>query len=240
VGFALVAIVGVLPAGLNVQKENREQTIINQDSIVWMDALRSQSRDFGELTRYVDRVVVSSQNFDENGPVGNTEVFVAQQGGTIPLDSAFIIGLLNTPRVGEPTHSAPAGAVFSTNYVYACVRAFSGSASEMAPQDNPDAKGLAFSYRMVVETTPANTYDPASVLTSAYDRTLKGNLADVRLLFLWPLKEPFNPSLPLDRPAVGGSRLVFRGQLSGRLERGGAPSIPGVPLYLRWPGDYKK
>ncbi|MGD0614189.1 MAG: type II secretion system protein, partial [Verrucomicrobiota bacterium] len=40
IGFALVAIIGVLPTGLNVQKDNREETIINQDAAVWMDAIR--------------------------------------------------------------------------------------------------------------------------------------------------------------------------------------------------------
>jgi hypothetical protein len=32
IGFALVAIIGVLPRGLRVQRENREETIINQDA----------------------------------------------------------------------------------------------------------------------------------------------------------------------------------------------------------------
>src|SRR6266704_643190 len=38
IGFALVAIIGILPQGLNVQRDNREQTIINQDLTVFMDA----------------------------------------------------------------------------------------------------------------------------------------------------------------------------------------------------------
>ena len=41
IGFALVAIVGVLPAGLNVQKENREETILNQDGPFLLEAIRS-------------------------------------------------------------------------------------------------------------------------------------------------------------------------------------------------------
>ena len=32
IGFALVAILGVLPIGMSVQRENREETIINQDA----------------------------------------------------------------------------------------------------------------------------------------------------------------------------------------------------------------
>ena len=238
VGFALVAIIGVLPAGLNVQKENREETIINQDATVWMDALRSGSFAYNELVDYVDRVVVSSQDFDANGnPVGGTTTTIAERNlpsqGTRPVafgnNGGIIVGLLSTPRIARPTTG---GAVYSTNYVYAYVRAFSGSASEKAPQDNADVMDLAFSYRMVVETTPAGIYDPGIIFTNAVDRTFRRNLADVRLLFRWPLKQPFNSTLPLDQPAAGNGRLVFRTQLSGRI------ADENAPYYFFQPRDY--
>src|SRR6478736_229755 len=41
IGFALAAIVGVLPLGMNVQRENREETIINQDASVFLNAIRN-------------------------------------------------------------------------------------------------------------------------------------------------------------------------------------------------------
>jgi len=41
VAFGLVAVLGVLPAGLTVQKDNREETIIRYDAQYWMTALRS-------------------------------------------------------------------------------------------------------------------------------------------------------------------------------------------------------
>src|SRR5690349_12123089 len=41
IGFALVAIIAALPKGLDVQKRNREETIVGQDAGVWMNALRS-------------------------------------------------------------------------------------------------------------------------------------------------------------------------------------------------------
>src|SRR3990172_1139429 len=50
IGFALVAIIGVLPIGMNVQRENREETIINQDAAVWFDAIRNGARDLYDLT----------------------------------------------------------------------------------------------------------------------------------------------------------------------------------------------
>ncbi len=44
IGIALVAIIGVLPLGMNVQKDNREETIINQDATVLLEAIRSGAR----------------------------------------------------------------------------------------------------------------------------------------------------------------------------------------------------
>ncbi len=41
IGFALVAIIGILPAGLNVQKDNREDTLISQDAPYFLDAIRN-------------------------------------------------------------------------------------------------------------------------------------------------------------------------------------------------------
>ena len=53
IGFALVAIIGVLPAGLSVQKDNREQTVINLDAAYLMDAIRSGPLGQDNLTNYV-------------------------------------------------------------------------------------------------------------------------------------------------------------------------------------------
>jgi type II secretory pathway pseudopilin PulG len=44
IGFALVAIVGVLPLGLEVQKQNREDTIIDHKANYLLDGLRTGSR----------------------------------------------------------------------------------------------------------------------------------------------------------------------------------------------------
>ncbi len=53
IGIALVAIVGVLPLGMNVQRENREGTIINQDATVLLEAIRNGARGMNDLTNYV-------------------------------------------------------------------------------------------------------------------------------------------------------------------------------------------
>src|ERR1035441_7541279 len=53
IGFALVAIIGVLPIGMNTQRDNREETLINQDATVFMEAIRNGSRGLDDLTNYV-------------------------------------------------------------------------------------------------------------------------------------------------------------------------------------------
>jgi len=53
VGFALVAIIGVLPIGMNTQRDNREETIINQDALLLINAVRTGARGVDDLTNYV-------------------------------------------------------------------------------------------------------------------------------------------------------------------------------------------
>ena len=40
VAIGMVAIIGVLPAGLNVQKQNREESLLTQDAELLLNALR--------------------------------------------------------------------------------------------------------------------------------------------------------------------------------------------------------
>ena len=53
IGVALVAIIGVLPLGMRTQRDNREETIINQDATVFIEAIRSGARGLNDLTNYV-------------------------------------------------------------------------------------------------------------------------------------------------------------------------------------------
>src|SRR6266567_858600 len=53
IGFALVAIIGILPTGLNAQRDNRQETIVNQDATVLMDAVRNGEHGLDDLTNYV-------------------------------------------------------------------------------------------------------------------------------------------------------------------------------------------
>src|SRR5208282_4413959 len=67
IGFALVAIIGILPAGMTVQQSNREDTLVAQDAPYFLDAIRNgcvlNTNRFGEnnqsldfLTNYVEQI----------------------------------------------------------------------------------------------------------------------------------------------------------------------------------------
>ena len=243
VGFALVAIVGVLPFGLNVQKENREDTILNQDSSIWIDAIRSGSFGYDDLTNHVDRIVVETYQYDANSNLVGSFTTVGEQGppalGDLKVqinNGAKIVGLLSTPKIlRDPSGVGP----FRSNYVYAYVRAVSGGATEKAPQGNANVRDGSFSYRMAVEVTLAGNSDPENILTNVVNTVMEHNLSDVRLLCRWPLKQSFNPALPLDRPLVGNSRIVFRTQAAGVIAQDGFADAPGVPFYFIQPRDYQ-
>ena len=67
IGIALVAIIGVLPIGLNVQKDNREETLIDQDATVFMENIRNGARGLDDLTNYVMAITNSWTLYTCNG-----------------------------------------------------------------------------------------------------------------------------------------------------------------------------
>src|SRR3954447_21884974 len=63
IAFALVAIIGVLPAGLQVQKENREDTLLAQDGTYFIEAIRSGSLGLDDLPSVVSRIEIRGPTF---------------------------------------------------------------------------------------------------------------------------------------------------------------------------------
>jgi prepilin-type N-terminal cleavage/methylation domain-containing protein len=82
IGIALVAIIGVLPFGMNAQRDNRERTVINQDATIFMEAIRNGARGADDLTNYVYQIDVAGGN--SINP---------------PFSGAQIIGYLTKPGV---------------------------------------------------------------------------------------------------------------------------------------------
>lgn len=175
IGFALVAIIGVLPAGLNVQRENREETIIVHDANYFIDAIRGGARGLDDLTNYVESITNYVTYYNANNVPGAVQTrgytyqvstTNATTGPSILLGGSSIVGLLSTPRRlfepdGKPflPPESPIHQGFYSNYVVAYVRALSGPAIEKAPQTNATVRDLSFRYRMICELSPFANWD---------------------------------------------------------------------------------
>jgi hypothetical protein len=229
IGIALVAIIGVLPLGMNVQRDNREGTIINQDATVFMDAISKGVRGLDDLTNYVYAVTNYWTQYNNKGVVvngggsiNNGYSFISSSTVTAltPNDSSFpinngtnIIGLLSTPQFtdgfGNPTNNLLNGGF--SNHIVAYVRSMSGSAGEKPPQDNQIIQADAFGYRLLcvnaavaVDTNIFNL-PPAQ---QVYSRQLAANLHELRLTFLWPT---------LPNGNVGSGRQTYRTTVAGQI-----------------------
>jgi type II secretory pathway pseudopilin PulG len=113
IGVALVAIIGVLPLGMNVQRENREGTIINQDATVFLEAISKGARGLDDLTNYVFAITNSWVLLNADGTTNKSGVNGYAYGGVSITSGAYssapyssapitngatIIGLLSTPE----------------------------------------------------------------------------------------------------------------------------------------------
>ena len=255
IGFALIAIIGVLPIGMNTQKDNRESTIINQDATVWMNAIRNGDR-VDDLTNYIMAITNYVTRYDQNmgHPVTLTPQGYTPTGSStspqFPLNTGLrIVGLLSTPKY-IPVQQAKGNYVLS-NHVVAYVRALSGGASEKFPQNSPAVQDFSFCYRMTSEVVPyygnsadPNYYDPSWVYygqpglsTNDYMarynnwrivNTLQANLHDVRLLFRWPLRS---------RDQVGSGGQAYRTLAGGFLGETNEPGFPRSNLSQPSPYD---
>ena len=230
IGFALVAIIGILPLGMTAQRDNRHETIINQDASVLMDAVRNGERGLDDLTNYVIGITnyetdYSGRNATGNGgrPIiwGYTPTVTTLNGGTAPqqypLTNGYtIIGLLSTPKI----ILAPNGGYYS-NHVVGVFRSLSGPASEKPPQRNPTMQEMALTYKVVADVSGygTNFFDPTWVKYAnttndpRYNYFLvvsnfQNNLRDVRLTFLWPL---------LPNGKLGDGRQVYRTMVAGSI-----------------------
>jgi hypothetical protein len=224
IGFALIAIIGILPAGMSVQKDNREETIVNLDSDLLLQAIRTGTA-MDDLTNYVVDIQLISQEYDtpsirHGGPIVFTFT-LTNPPFSRALTNSHIIGLLSTPEYTPPIY----GRAFASNYVIADFRAISGPAVDRGT--NSAARDFAFAYRVIPQIVPfgasfdfnSTNYNqtgltPADQLARLnnynFARDLQTNLYDVRLRFQWPL---------LPNGTVGVGRQTYRTLASGQMTR---------------------
>jgi type II secretory pathway pseudopilin PulG len=250
IGIALVAIIGVLPLGMNTQRDNREETIINQDATVLLEAVRNGTRGMDDLTNYVVAITNYWTLYNADGTVtgnganGYTYNNVSITSPSYPIapysfspitNGANIIGLLSTPEfifTNNPDYTV-IPTLFNTagysNHVYVTVRSISGLATEKPPQNNDIMLGDTFTYRILcvnaAEPVDTNTFSYSSA-DQNYNRQLSANEHEIRMTFFWPLQ-------PNGKLGIG--RQTFRATVAGQLS---LTNVNNQPMYLYNPKSF--
>ncbi|MFM2295558.1 MAG: hypothetical protein RLZZ350_1971, partial [Verrucomicrobiota bacterium] len=182
VGFALVAIIGVLPQVVNVQRDNRRETIINQDANFYIDALRGGAQRLDDLTNYVMSITNAWVGYGIDGktnglfgydtytnvptdgpislPLGDARFrvtnpyFKSLNGNKELTDYRITNGLRILGVMSLPRYQMFNDGTSVSNSVVVYARALSGAANEKNPQTNDLLKDIAFSYRFSVQIAP--------------------------------------------------------------------------------------
>jgi hypothetical protein len=231
---------------MNTQRETREETIINQDATMLLEAIRSGARGLDDLTNNVYAITNYFTHYNAQGlpnlPThtwGYTYARASLDGGADDAGKHLtnglrIIGLLSTPEFldnnDQPIPSALApttlGRFYTSNHVVAYVRSFSGLAAEKPPQNNQIMQEDTFSYRVLCVNAPlaadTNVLEKSSPFFSAYNHQLAGNLRELRMTFLWP---------QLPNGNVGAFRQTFRTSVGGQLT-GTYDPVNSLMLYF--------
>lgn len=195
VAIALVAIIGVLPIGLNVQTDNQEESIISADAAMWMEAFRNGAQG----ASYFDPNPNKLEN-PPKAPLFNIhEIKVQQVVRRMSTDQVLtedinyfdefqrdneLIGLLSRPKY----QFNPAADLYTNWIVYADVRALNGNMADLAADMD-----FAFKYRLTPEIVPLLGVNPNHLQTTNAAGAfiplpiLETNLFELRLNFQWPL-----------------------------------------------------
>ena len=249
IGIALVAIIGVLPIGMHTQRDTREETTINQDATVLLEAIRNGVHGMDDLTNYVYAITNTWTLFNSNGTAKNSGQNVYRYDGVsiasqiYPLapfpsapitNGANIIGLLSMPLYVANTPGFPAiSSLFNasgySNHIVAMVRSLSGNAAEKPPQTNPIMVEDSFTYKLLVLNAPemsdTNIYS-LSLGQQAYSRQLAENQRELRMTFYWPVQP---------NGKLGTGRQTFRATIAGQL----TPQLyNGINLYFYQPNSF--
>ena len=183
IGIALVSIIGVLPSGMHTQRDNREETIINQDATVLMEAIRNGMRGLDDLTNYVYAITNSwawyVSGVSNKGGVNGyfaTNFYIAPgyySSGSLITNGANIVGLLSAPEYTDPNGqpiSSITNVSYYSNHIVAYVRSLSGPAIEKPPQDNDIVVGDSFGYRVLCVNAPVAKFEPTGWSSQPYNQ----------------------------------------------------------------------
>lgn len=197
VAFALVAIIGIMPIGLNVQRDNEQDTIIAQDGAYLLEAIKN-----GGLVTNLNVIgdnLLSLTVTNGHGDIGGMNVSGKAWNASDGLSSAEVILQICRPRsITTYYDSGILKYKTLTNEVRLRFKAFSGNMTALLGANDFDQ----FRYEVRVEivkdeTGDAGGYDPGNALS----------LYTVKLTYLYPV---------LANDQLGLGERVFRTMLFKR------------------------
>lgn len=177
IAVAMVALIGVLPLGMNVEAENRETSIVNADASIWMEALRGGAQEIGYFTNFIQevRLDVTRRAYSDLSVISQTSEFFDRY--DFHSASNFFT-MINQPkyRYVDRTGNGDIDERIDRD-VYIDFRAMNGNMADLTADDD-----FAFKYRVHPELIPK-----ASFTTNLYQQLMETNLYELRLQFGWPL-----------------------------------------------------
>jgi uncharacterized protein (TIGR02598 family) len=250
VAIALVAIIGVLPIGLNVQTDNQEESIISAEAAIWMEAFRNGAQGMEYLVQddddgndfYIDEVGVE-EVIRVRSPVASfatpypDDAINARQANFFNnfTSASNLIGVLSRPKYPQNYASLPAGATYQSWNMYVDTRALNGNMADLSADMD-----FAFKYRLTPELVPIQGLPPFHLATTNGPLFIvQTNLFELRLNFQWPLvvgpggkRSPtrFAKSLSF-RTIISGQQVAVTNQVVNELPL-------GTLLYFMEPRRY--
>ena len=242
IGFALVSIMLVLPGGMNTQRQTREETIVNQDASMLLEAVRNSARGLDDLTNNVYAITNYWWQYNlDSKPVSHTYGYTRTStsfdgvpgNAQIITNGLRIIGLLSTPEYTDGFGGLPIADTFGRSYTSNHIVAGLVRSAAWPPRNRrrtirscrktPSAIASPASMRRWRRTpitwTRIRLYSPPTTIN------WRGNLRELRLLFMWP---------QLPNGSVGRFRQTFRASVGGQLIQTNDPfaANPAMPLYF--------
>lgn len=210
IGFALVAIIGILPKGMQVQQDNRVETNITQDGQFLLDVLLNGQTNVTRLAENLEWIEL----YADGALQGSFNRQQLLSGTYTTNELAYrIVGLLSIPRF-EPTTNA---AGYVSNYVRAKFVGNSGPLADRLTQAPNGSRDLSFSYlvtttidRAQIHPNNSNGYYYGYSPNPTYGAILNSNMWDVRVTMSWPVYPNTN---------TGNGRKSFHAVVAGKLQQ---------------------
>jgi len=235
VSFAMVVIMGILPIGSLVQKENREETLSLLDGNYLLQAIKNGAQGYDDLGLYVDEILLYSR------PNATPVVIQNNVSGGVYWGTKEIVGLISAPQFLMTSSNVWAVNYINNNSIFGVtstnmtcklkMRSMNGTAADKnTSEDNRDF-GMSYLVNVQVVPVATNCLNVNSLDTNAglrdqmvRDRSMSQISYQISLSLDWPIRPSADGGYK-----TGANSQTFRTIASGLLSTNREQvTIPGL------------